>query len=794
MAQKKKCSDNSRLEAAPVLNGAASSFNAYIKYAPLLLLVFFIVFYSPFLFKSYYLWEDVIEQHYPNAVYTMSSLKSGELPQWSPYVFGGMPYMADMQTGLFYPPNWLLFIFQSFSEPGGTVFIYFILLHILVFGFGIFRLSRSFNLSYSASLYAATATMFCGFISTHVIHIIFLYVIAWFPFAFLYLKKAYENGGFRNIGLASMFFGISILGGYAQYTLFLTSILFLYTCFFAYWNRGSGKKKLITKFFMFGIFMGLAGGLALIQLLPTFELSRESVRTKMTWDQSIEGSLSFQGLLTFLAPKFYGWISGITQLNQATGSWQDGSPYWGGSGAHIFWETACFVGIMPIMLFVAGFRVLRKNRMFRFFSILALLALLLALGKNGPLYYIVFNYVPGFGNFRLPGRFSFIFAFGFIMASAFSLDRFISNSASNNDETGKSKKALFVAAVAGIAVLLFSLTTTSGLEEAKKVCAQHAVGFGMFSILVSSSLILYLFKSGSKRIASFLIILFVFIELYFYGSTFGLSKVSGSEVYAPNPQIDALRNEIDKTPFRLQGRIFEGEGKGVRLFGHLNLGNVYHIPIVEGYNQLHLGRLSRFLHEVDPKKEMDLFNVKYRAKTNGQGFDIMPENAYCSRFSLRSNIKIVKDGDEAIKIINSPDFNPFVNVTIEEPSVLNMNVTIPTDSLGTVTIKSYSPHKIELLVDSKANCLLFASEVFYPAWKASLDGHKTEIHKTNFLFRGIEIPEGRHEVVFKYESSALKKGMIISSVILLAVIALIIFGDKFSLYGSGVVLESAAKK
>lgn len=770
MAKSNKLSRNSDQATSGPITEPSFSFAPYLKYAPWLLVVLFLVFYFPLLFGGAYLWEDVIEQHYPNTVYTMSSLKSGELPHWTPYVFGGMPYLADMQTGIFYPPNWILFLLQTVMEPGGGAFIWFILLHILVFGLGIFFLARAFNFSVLIALYTAVALMFCGFISTHVIHIIFLYVIAWFPFAFLFLKKTFETQRLKFLALGSLFFGISILGGYAQYTLFLSCILLLYTASFALETWKTSRKNALLVLIFFGLFMILSAGLALIQLLPTAELSAESVRTKMNWEESSRGALAFSSLLTLLAPKFYGWVSG-----------SGGSPFWGGEGAHLFWETACFIGILPLLIFLAGFPLLRKNRFFILFSILALLALLLMLGGNGPLYYLVFHYVPGFGNFRLPGRFAIVFAFSVIMATGFILERLITSPGLTEPEQKTFKRTLFFSAGAAALILLISLSTLSGLDEAKKTCAQQAAGFALCSLVIGSGLLLYLISAASKTFPLILIIGYVFIELFLFGHTFGAGTTTGKESFPPDPQIDAVRAEVAKNPFRLQGRIFEGEGKGIRLFGHLNLGSVYQIPIVEGYNQLHLGRLSRFLHEVEPKKEMDLFNVRFRARPDGRGFYALPDSAFCRRFSLRSAVQVVGDSSKAIRSINSPAFNPLLDAVVEEPLALSINNRLIPDSLGKIDILSYGAQRIVLAVNSSDNALLFASEVWYPAWHATVDGRETLIHKTNFLFRGIEIPAGKHEVIFEYRSAAFEKGKLISAVILLTILSLIVFGDKIPL-------------
>lgn len=47
--------------------------------------------------------------HYPLLNYAFQSLKQGRLPEWDPTNYGGVPFCANIQAGMFYPPNWVLF-------------------------------------------------------------------------------------------------------------------------------------------------------------------------------------------------------------------------------------------------------------------------------------------------------------------------------------------------------------------------------------------------------------------------------------------------------------------------------------------------------------------------------------------------------------------------------------------------------------------------------------------------------------------------------------------------------------
>ncbi|MBL8026379.1 MAG: hypothetical protein JNL74_08200 [Fibrobacteres bacterium] len=745
-------------------------FNLSVKAALGILASLFVVFYFHLLTGSAYLWEDVIEQHYPNLIYTMSALKDGAFPQWNPYVFGGMPYMADMQTVLFYPPSWILFAIESMGEPGGSAYMVYIVLHVLLFGIGIFFLTKSFGVSKWASLFAATGAAFSGFVSTHIIHLTFLYVAAWFPLTLYFLKKALDESSLKDLGLASLFGGISILGGYAQYTLFCSYVFFLYAVYTLYVNVKLNKKPFIKTAIhlsiFFGIFVALSYGMALVQLFPSMELANESVRTKMTWERSIEASLPLSGLFSFLAPKFFGFVTGSGE----------GSPFWAGKGMHLFWETACFIGIIPLIFIATAFKELKKNPLFIFLLILSGLALLLMLGGNGPLYKAVFNFLPGFGSFRHPSRFAFVFLIAILPAAAMAMDVILTSGKCSDDSNRKNifKRALIITSVVAALIIFIGLSLTPVRPEEAST-SKNAMLIALLFAGLSLGSIRLILSNPFSFLAPVSAIAILFIELYLFGSAFGPAKNTGKDAYPDTPQLTALSSEAAAKPFRFQGRIFEGEGKGVRLFPHLNLGMVYKIATVEGYNQLHLGRLSRFVHEVEPQKAMAMMNVRFRARTDGRGFEVAPENAYRPRFALYRDVRSVGDSVNSMKAITNPLFNPFMSAVVEEPLTL---LYAPADCnvVDKIRLISYKPERIELEVAAGTNALLVASESWFPAWHAELDGKEVPILKADFLFRGVEIPSGNHKLTFTYRSEAFSKGSKASLAALIVTIALIAVG------------------
>ncbi|HET6261759.1 MAG TPA: hypothetical protein VFG99_05920, partial [Chloroflexia bacterium] len=54
---------------------------------------------------------DIASLYFPGYAFAAQQIQSGTIPLWNPHLFSGMPFAADVQMGLFYPLNWLLFLF-----------------------------------------------------------------------------------------------------------------------------------------------------------------------------------------------------------------------------------------------------------------------------------------------------------------------------------------------------------------------------------------------------------------------------------------------------------------------------------------------------------------------------------------------------------------------------------------------------------------------------------------------------------------------------------------------------------
>lgn len=82
------------------------------------------------------------------------------------------------------------------------------------------------------------------------------------------------------------------------------------------------------------------------------------------------------------------------------------------------------------------------------------------------------------------------------------------------------------------------------------------------------------------------------------------------------------------------------------------------------------------------------------------------------------------------------------------------------DRDSTAGIRKYETRVVTIEVDSACPGLLVLTDTYYPGWKAFVNGRSTTIKATDLLFRGVEVPAGRSTVVFAYQPSNFRLGML----------------------------------
>ncbi len=239
--------------------------------------------------------SDVVSLFFPMKSYLISSLKNGRLPLWNPYMFGGYPFLGNIQLGIFNPTN--LFYFVSPVPVAWGMQIFF---QTLFCGLFIYWLLRYLKISKLSSLLGGIVYSFSGFSiiwsqwGSHVFTASFL------PLLLLFSSKYLRSGKIRFGVLFSLTLALQIFSGYPQVIVYSVFAEILFVMIVEkFWQK---RAIDLILFFILGI--TLSG----IQLFPSFELLINSRRQIETINRN-EAYLKNNNLISFFAPDYFGNIT-----------------------------------------------------------------------------------------------------------------------------------------------------------------------------------------------------------------------------------------------------------------------------------------------------------------------------------------------------------------------------------------------------------------------------------------------------------------------------------------------------
>lgn len=401
-----------------------------------------------FLVRSAPLIGDSLEQHYPWALQLAHSLKSFKLPFWTPFVQCGFPLVAESQIGAFYLPN----LFLLGLLPFRAAYSYMNLLHWFIAGWGTYAYARQMKLESMAAFVAAVVFVFGGAYGGAYYNMTSLKTICWFPVA-LYFFERYLDGGKKRflLGMA-LVIGQSLVAGYLQMAvltwLIFAAYLFLRIFLFPENPAPVAKKTLTLAALTVTALSALL--IALPQIYLTFQLAMISNRAGLEEGYAYVGSMSPIVFGTLIIPK----LSLIMRGNNL------------------------YAGSFALFLVIFSFCSpdIRKSKVFKLWSVMALLALLLALGRWSPLYIALIK-LTKFYAFRFPAKFIGFICFGIAMLSAAGFQSLWQGSAVQ----AVVKKALqiYLAIMAGFVGLMVSgnLLLTAGRDFAMKLGEFYVMRF-----------------------------------------------------------------------------------------------------------------------------------------------------------------------------------------------------------------------------------------------------------------------------------------------------------------------------
>lgn len=740
----------------------------YPSYFPYAIIAFLILaFYAPLLLGKYWAWDDAVDQHFPNIAFAVSQLKLGVFPWWNPYCFGGMSFAGDMQTCLFYPFQWILFLPQVLFGFSFLWSEWYVVLHLVWMGIGQYILLRDFSFGRKASILASTGLILSGHVTGHYFHFIIIWVIAWTPWAFLFFRRALITRKWQNVFLSALCLGLSMLGGFAQYSVHFFYFLGLYGVYHIIKEKEYLSKKIFSTLIRMAPVFILAAGMALVQYLLTLETAAYSPRSVMTYTFSSESSMWPGQLISIFVPNFYGDVTGLSR---------GASAFWGEVGTWMHWEAQIYVGIIFLVFSVVGFCKWESKERYLFLGV-AVFVLLAALANTFPVYKLLYQFIPGFSKFRGPCRTLFYIPFCLSFLTAAGVQGFFAA-----DLSFRTKIFKVLGAGAGIMVLLWLLFSAGFFKTSSPSFTNTQIYDALISEWGVQALVFVLIavffvvtaKNPMKTSTFTLLLLLFWIDLYRAHGRFNLSDTSAEGLYPANQAVQFFKQKGKEEIFRLNARINRS------MLLNKNQGMVNELFTLQGNNQMRPQKLVDMENRVSLERTWELYNVKYGIACDSAGQCGWTERAvYKPRFYFADSCEVIEDTSKILPRLAEKDF-PYLSKVILNQPIPNFQFE-PADTLkDRIKKEKYTSNNILLSVECGGPRLLIASEHVFPAWKVKVDGKKQTIYPADQTFWAVPLSGGSHKVEFYFSSDAFHKGGLVSLISWIVVLAGILVTRKKS--------------
>lgn len=726
-------------------------------------------------------YPDTLRQIYPWKTLVINSIKRGQLPLWNPYNFSGTPLLANFQSAVFYPLNVFYLLF-----PQVTAWTILVILQPLLASIFTYLYCKKIGCGSWGSWMAAISYGFSGFMTVWLEYNSVGHAILWLPLILLISENLSNKITFPGVGLFIFALVSSLFAGHPQ----VFGYVFIFVLAYIFYRQGVSKKS-----FYLGLLAFLALGIGAIQLIPGLELILLSARSSHNYSDIMQKILIQPWQLVMLfVPDFFG--------NPATRN---------------YWLTDTYVGkvtsIGVVPLFFALFALANQQKKLVKFYLKTALVILLLISAN-PLSAVIYRLPIPLLTSSSPTLMIFLFSFSLSILAGFGLEMWLNQPPSYKKFFSKTLPIIFI--FLGLWLTALVILKLPGISWApylkislRNLVLPTAVAFAVVLLLWT-----VLRKPSVRHLLLILVLLLNIAELRLQFQKF--NPFSPKEFIYPNNFVfDFLHEPL--SPDRFWG------------YGHAaiaaNFATQYAIFSPDGYDPLYprwygeliqASRQGKIITEFTDQTRsdaiiapgfgasdlpsnhhrlrlLDALGVKYvldrvenavSEKTfHPQRFQLIFEkdgwrifeNRYSApRIFLTSDYRTYKNKDGFEKLFFAYDFNPATTILLPE----KIDYALSPVSNGSVTLLTYEPNSLTLAVNTNGQ-LLYLSDVYYPGWKALVDGKSTRIYRANYAFRAIYLPAGQHLVRFVFDPPSSKIGLIVSGLSLGCIILTLIYRKRW---------------
>lgn len=746
------------------------------------------------------------------------SLRAGKgIPQWSPYLQGGLPYIGAMHGDVFYPTT-LLRLWLGTAEGITWSFI----IALFLAGLFTFRFLRAWRLPFIACVVGGLAYMMCGSIAGYASpgHDGKLYVSAIFPVALLLLTRGVRDGRAWAWGALAITVAAAELSPHPQ----LFQYMLLASGSFALWvalatHETVGKLPTAVGIRRLGYALGavvLGMAVGAIQFYPLFKYMPYSPRAAgHTWEEATSFSFPIEETLNAYLPQFSGILDN----------------YWGRNRIHFHSD---YFGAVALFLMGAAFGLSRWKSFKRFWIAAGIVSLLWAFGGHTPLYHLILL-IPGNDQFRAPSTMIYVTAFSVAVLAAIGTQRILAR------QIGPKYAPAWTIAGGVFAVLLtvggyrllsgMALSAISQSFDASfREQAMQYYGFAGRAEANSTAAILgawrsFIFVAGGAalvwaylnnrltlKVTGIALAGWLIADLWSIERSYWQFMPPASQTFASDPAIDSIKADIARTGPGRTLPLFAGTGldpmdayfRKRALMNHLlrtpegeqgNEFGAYRIMMSldsaqiaqnptfwrhENVRYLYTGLDEQSLAQATAPMGLPPFTKLAGPVRNANGsmvyaYRIGAPNPYA--WVTAQAVQVPPE--QVLPTVLNPRFDPTTVALVDTGSAIQGTTpTSLTPSPNRATVKSYEPGKvaIDLAMPAAANNVLVVSENYYNGWTATSGGTPLTVSRVNYNLIGVALPAGTQHVELTFADPGYATGKTITLVALSLATVLLIVG------------------
>ncbi|ANH80760.1 hypothetical protein A8C56_07000 [Niabella ginsenosidivorans] len=755
--------------------------------------------------------------------------KTGKMPLWNTNLFSGMPNYQIAMEGKSVLPDLNKVFGLWLPEPANFLFIACICFYILGIALG---------LNPVVSILGALAYGFSTYnpVIISVGHNTKMLAIGYMPLLLAGLLLIFKKRYWSGLAVATLGAYMELMSNHPQINYYFFIIAGLITVFYVVkWIKEKDFKQIGVAVVLCGIAAAVGLGSYYLSFATTKEYTdytmrggksvdiqgdqvKEAKTTGLDKDYALSYSMKMPEPLVMLMPNAYGGSSANTigedskvidrltsmgmPANQV-GQFANLPVYWGGmiKPGEVGTSGPPYVGAIICLLALAGF-VIVKGPVKWGLLIATILAVVMSWGS----YFAGFNevlleHLPLYNKFRAPSMALVIPELTLAVMAVITAQQLFFAPGGKELLQQNFKKILY--AFGGLIVFLglvylgqsytpgyaeqilemSNIDKNSGIYPAilAGLKADRQALFGgqilrtiLFAALVLGVLYLYLKNAFKPAVATIILALIVFIDLWsvdkkYLTDDYYVPKDSGTAVFVKTPVDEQILQ--DKDPhFRVLNMAEGMNGNHTAYFHRSVLG--YHPAKLRIYQDV----IERYFSQGMPSQEvLNALDTKYLVTQNQQGQQMVLPNpgAYGAAWFVKAVKPEPNDAAELQAIGNTH----LKDTAIVPQSAAASISGLQADTMATIVLNKYTNDAITYTTNSNTTQFAVFSEVYYPAgWTAAIDGKEVPIVKTDYFMRGIVVPAGKHTVQFVFDPPKVKRGLTISYISSILVVLFVLGG------------------